>query len=104
MVVACCKHSLSHGKGNVFQFRSVQLFHGSIVGIAIDVYDGLGQVSTKLQLGNVLVCFAQVVRSVRFKELDFAGENSGYLLGELPVFDLFIVEEFGAFGGVVDDF
>jgi hypothetical protein len=55
-------------------------------------------------MGYVFVCAAQVAAQVEFFELAFACEDAGYLLCELLVFDFFVVEEFGALGGVVNDF
>lgn len=103
MVVACRQHSLSYSERDIFEVRPVQLLHSSVVGIAINVYNGLGEVSAEFELDYVFVCFSKIVGGVCLEELRFASEDSTYLLGELAIFEFFIVEELAAFGSVIDD-
>jgi hypothetical protein len=104
MIIAGCQHALAHSHRHISQLGPVELFDGGVEGVAVDVDYGLREVAGELELGYVFICAAQVVGEIELFELSFAGENACYLLGELLVLDFFVVEEFGAFGGVVDDF
>jgi hypothetical protein len=103
MIVACCQDAFANSEWYVFEFRSIQFFYCGVVGIAIDVHDGLREVSTEFELGNIFVGFSEVVGGICFEELGFAREDPSDFLCELAVFYFFIVEEFTAFGGIVDD-
>jgi hypothetical protein len=68
------------------------------------MYDCLREVSTELKLGNVFVGLSEVVGSVCLEKLFLSSEDSSDLFRQLTVLCLFVVEELGALGGVIDDF
>ena len=66
--------------------------------------DVLREVARGLELLEESVGFAAETGQLRFREGSLAGENTVDFLGEELVAGFFAVEEFGAAGGVVDDF
>ncbi len=61
-VVARRQHAAAHGERHVRELGPVQLLHGRVEGVAVDVHDVLRQVARQLQLGHQLVCLSQLVR------------------------------------------
>ena len=104
MVIAGCQNTFPNGHRDVLEFGPIELFDGSIESIAVNVHDILREISCQLQLGNIIIGATQVRSKINAFELSLPSEDALNFLGQVFVFDLLVVEEFGAFGGIVDDF
>ena len=85
------------------EFWMIQLLHGCIESIAIDVNNGLGEIPGELELGDVFISTAKIRCEINTFKLPLPSQDLVYLVGEVLVLVFFIVEEFGAFGGIVDN-
>lgn len=57
----------------------------------------LGEVPGEFELGDQVIGTSKVGGEVELGELRLSRKNLGNLLGEVAVFDFFIIEEFRAF-------
>ena len=106
MVVACCEDAFADSKWDILELWPVKLFHSGVECIAVDMYQHLAQIATKLQFSNILVRPFQILlqASLRLDALELAlfGQDPVDFEREGLVLVLLVVEVSAALGSVVD--
>lgn len=88
----------------ILQFWTVKQLHCSIECITVNMDNVLAQIPGQFKLLDQVVSLSKLAREIRLLESLFLGKDVVDLDGEELVSLLLAIEEFGPFGGIVDDF
>lgn len=64
VIITSRKHTSANRERDLAQFWAVELFDCGIEGVAVNVDEGLGEVAGELELGDVVICFAEFAAQV----------------------------------------